>query len=417
MSGLTSSLIAGSPRRYRIVVGLATLLFLATLTIYSVKIRVGGNPRDYYQIEGTFSSAGQGLIAGSDVKVHGVDIGRVRNVRLIDGRARVRMDIKRSCGRWPWSACTVPRQSRVPAAARATIRPKTLFGEKFIDIDPGETEIVGPWLTDEQSLSRDATVGGFELEQVLVDLYPLLKAVKPEELATVLDELAKAGDGKGAQINRVISLSSKAAHDQAGNDAQLDEFLRQLAVVSEELVVLAPVVLDLADDLNATLPDLNKRGAELGRLLDESARLSGDLDALLRRNRPFIDKAVTQGGKTLQQLFNDRESIGPLITGLRQFFQVLGSIGHIDYGDGTKLAAVKFVLNSECPQARFTCGERLTLDGHIVPAATANASSAKGPKPATTVPSIDGIGPIVPKQSDGAQAIVDLLLPTLGGRR
>jgi phospholipid/cholesterol/gamma-HCH transport system substrate-binding protein len=409
MPGFTDQLIAGGQRRYRIVVGLATLLLLATLTILSVKIQVGGNPLSYYQIEGTFSSAGQGLLPGSDVKVHGVDIGRVRNIKLVDGRARVRMDISKKNGGF---------QHKVPATAKATIRPKTLFGEKFIDIDPGPSEVSGPFLPDEGHLLKENTTGGFELEQVLVDLYPLLKAVKPSELTTILDELAKAGDGKGPQINRVISIYAKVTHDQAGNDAQLDEFLRQLATVSEELVATAPVVLGLADDLNATLPSLNARGDELGALLDESARLSNDLDALLTRNRPFIDKAVTEGGKTVQQLFNDRESIGPLVTGLRQFFEVLGSIGHIDYGDGTKLAAVKFVVNADCPQARFACGDRLTIDGKVVPAGAASAAAGKGSAKSTPAPGVlDGAGPLVPKQSSGAQAIVDLLIPTLGPRR
>jgi virulence factor Mce-like protein len=420
MAGV-DGLLAGGQRRYRIVVGLATMLFLSTLVVYSVKTRVGGDPADYYQVEATFATAGQGLIAGSDVKVHGADVGRVKSVRLVQGRAVVRMDIKngRSCKLfvvWCSIKSDEARRHRIPVDARATIRPKTLFGEKFVDVDPGEHEATGPFMRDESRFAADATTGGFELERVLVDLYPLLKAVKPSELATVLDELAKAGDGKGPQINRTISLYATLLHDQAANDAELDEFLRQLATVSEELVDLAPVALQLAGDLNATLPDLNQRSAQLGALLDETTRLSSDLDALLSRNEPTFEKMITQGGKTVQQLFDDRESISPLVKGLRQFFQVLGSVGHIDYGDGTKLAAVKFVANSDCPRARIDCGDRLTLDGKVVPAAT--AASTGRTKPAAGAPGVltgapDG-GPILPVPSTGTQAILDLVLPTLG---
>src|SRR3989337_1485157 len=87
--------LSGSERGYRITVGLVTLLLLASLTVVTVKIRVGGDPQAYYQLNASFTAAGQGLLPGSDVKVRGVDIGRVKNIRLRDGRALVRLDVKK----------------------------------------------------------------------------------------------------------------------------------------------------------------------------------------------------------------------------------------------------------------------------------------------------------------------------------
>lgn len=404
-------LLSGSERGYRIAVGLVTLLVLASCTVFAVKLRVGGDPRAYYQLNASFTAAGQGLLPGSDVKVRGVDIGRVRNIRLRDGRALVRLDIRRS--------------QKVPSTSSATIRPKTLFGEKFVDVDPGAADGTGPYLADEGTVLD--TVGGFELERVLADLYPVLKAVKPQELAVILDSLASAAEGKGPQINRLISTYSEVLGAQATNDAELDQYLRELARLSEGLVGLAPAAVGLATDLNQTLPELNAREAQLTALLDQTTRLSGDLDALLQRNTPFLDKAVTRGGRTLQVLFDDRGQIGPIITGLRQFFQVLSSIGRIPYGDGTQLAAVKYVLDPQCLSGREHCGSSMLPDGRIIsngPAQAATAAAAApapaaagrspAPPPLTTSPAVGGL---LPEPSTGAQAIVDLLGTVLVPRR
>src|SRR5207302_9666 len=172
-----------------------------------------------YQLDATFAAAGQGLTDNSDVKIHGVNVGRVKHVTLVKGRARVRMDIH--------------RHERIPVDAKAIIRPKTLFGEKFIDIDPGPDEATGPFLKDEEVIKD--TLGGFELERVLSELYPVLKAVKPEQLATVIGTLAAGGKGEGDAVNRSLVNFDKVAKVQADHAADTQEFLTDLANLSDEL--------------------------------------------------------------------------------------------------------------------------------------------------------------------------------------
>jgi phospholipid/cholesterol/gamma-HCH transport system substrate-binding protein len=310
-------------RARQIVAGAITILLLASLTIAGVRV-TSGALRPRYQLIARFSSAGQGLQPKSDVKIRGVNIGTVKSVRLDRGRAVVRMDID--------------DDERVPVAASATVRPKTLFGEKFVDIEPGPTEEQGPFLGDEDEIAK--AVGGFELERVLSDAYPLLKAIDVDELATILTELSKAGADLGPTINRSIVNFSVVADQQVGRLDELERFLDDLALLSETLASSAPTLVDTAKDLNVALPELNARGDKVAVALDQAARLSADLADLLEHHRPFLDKAVTEGGKTLQLLFDERGQIPGLVKGLRYFFEVLGSVGRIELGDGTNLAAV-----------------------------------------------------------------------------
>lgn len=116
----------------------------------------------------------------------------------------------------------------------------------------------GPFLRPDGVIAR--TVGGFELEQVLTELHPILQAVKPADLATVLDTLAQAGAGKGTEINRTIRNFSVLADTTARHDADTAQFLSSLADLSDTLAGAAPDIVDAGKTLNQVLPDLNARG-------------------------------------------------------------------------------------------------------------------------------------------------------------
>src|SRR5437764_15449822 len=102
--------------------GLVALTLFAALTVFGVYLGSGKlSPK--YHLHGKFTAAGQGLQNGSDVKIHGINIGQVTTVHLVNGEAQVNM--------WLHDG------QKVPADASATIRPTTLFGETSADIDPG----------------------------------------------------------------------------------------------------------------------------------------------------------------------------------------------------------------------------------------------------------------------------------------
>ena len=326
-------------RSTRMLAGAIVLILLSSLTVFGVRA-ANGALRPRYQVVASFEAAGQGLIEKSDVKIRGVNIGSVKSVKLRDGRALIRMDID--------------DDERVPVASTATIRPKTLFGEKFVDIDPGADETSGPFLTDEQEIAQ--TTGGFELEKVLSEAYPIVQAIDPDELATILAELSAAGDDLGPTVNRTIVNFRKVAEQQAGRTAELARFLDDLALLSETLETTSPVLVDTARDLNVALPELNSRAPQLATALDQAARLSADLADLLEANQPFLDKSITQGGKTIQLLYEERGQLPGLVRGLRYFFEVLGSVGRIELGDGTRLAAVKGILGGGPPCGRTVMG-------------------------------------------------------------
>jgi phospholipid/cholesterol/gamma-HCH transport system substrate-binding protein len=379
-----------------IIIGILSLCLFFGGTAVGVQWAFGAFNSEY-QISGLFSSAGQGLLPGADVKIRGVNIGEVEGVKLEDLQARVTLAIDTG--------------QQIPRDSKATIRPKTLFGEKFIDIEPGKREGNGPYLKDGDELKE--TLGGFELERVLSELYPILKAVDPAELAVVLGGLADAGDGLGEEINRSIVNFQKISEVNAAHAADTQQFLTDFARLADELALRAPDLVTGAELLNETLPELNAHGDDLSTVLDQAARLSRDLSDVLDANRGFMRKSITEGGKTLQLLYDERQQIRPLVNGLRQYLQLLSEAVRIPLGDGTYLAAVKGIMGGGDP-----CGQGLgescfTPEGSPGPPPPPEGSSDEPAPPAppgVVLPPIELPElPPLPVPSTGAQAVTDLL--------
>ena len=315
-------------RNRNVMSGAVGLLIVVSLIAIGIKASFGAFDGGY-ELRGTFAAAGQGLLSGSAVKIRGVNVGEVSSIRLVDNRALIRLRIEDDI--------------QIPETAQAVIRPKTLFGEKFVDILPGEDELDGPYLDDGDEIAD--TLGGFELEQVLTDAYPVLEAVNPAELAVVLDELATAGRGLGPNINRSIVNGATLAELGASNDAEFRQFTTDLALLAEELEIIAPDLVAGARDLNVALPTLNARSEQLDDALTQAARLATDVADLLEANESFTSNALTDGSRALQTVFDRRSQIQPLLLGLTRYTRTLAEAIRVDVGDGTMMAAVKAVVS------------------------------------------------------------------------
>ena len=352
-------------RRNMLTGAIALLLLMSTISV-GVKAAFGAYAGGY-RLVGSFEAAGQGLLPGSDVKIRGVNVGSVRNIRLVDGRARVEVRIHDG--------------EQIPRETTARIRAKTLFGEKFVDLDLSEAdEQKGPFLKPGERFLH--TEGGFELEDVLTDVYPLLKAIDPGELMTVISQLADGGRGLGEAINRSIVHGAEVSDVFAAHVDDTAKFLSDLAALSGQLAASADDLVGIADAGNEVLPILNDHEADLVTILTQTGRLSNDVADLLLNNKPFVDASLSDGSQAVQILYDRRTQVVPLVIGLRQYIQTLTSVTRIPVGDGTLMAAVKGLLGTQvcvlAPCTGTTGGAALSTDGP--PAGTAPDATSPTPR-------------------------------------
>jgi virulence factor Mce-like protein len=173
---------------------------------------------------------GSQLQAGSDVKLRGLIVGEVRSVTTSGGGARLGLALD------PASV------GLIPANVTARLLPKTLFGERFVDLEIPPGAPSDRHLQAGDVIGQDRTAVAIELEQVFDDLLPLLRTVKPEKLAATLNALASALEGRGRRLGQNLVL--------------VDDYFKQLNPKMPEIQADISGLADLASTYAVAAPDL-----------------------------------------------------------------------------------------------------------------------------------------------------------------
>jgi virulence factor Mce-like protein len=229
---------------------------------------------------------GNQLSKHADVKLRGIIVGEVRSVSSDGDVATLELAIDRDKARL------------VPSDVRAQLLPKTLFGEKQVVLVPPLHD-ASRSVRDGDVIQQDRSSTALETERALNDLLPLLKALRPQEVSTLLTNLSTAVRDRGNRLGE--SAASMAAYFARINP--------KLPDVGSDFGGLA----DLADNLAATSPDLLK---ELDNLAASSRNLTDErasLDAFLTSSSEFArqtDDLVRENERRLVAL--SRDSVEPL---------------------------------------------------------------------------------------------------------
>ncbi|MEO3785848.1 MCE family protein [Actinocorallia sp. B10E7] len=172
--------------------------------------------------------AGLQLLEHSDVKIRGLIVGEVRKISVTDEGAVMDLAIQKD------------KAGFIPANATGRLLPKTLFGEKYIDLAP-PAQPSQP-IRDGVVLHQDKSAESIEIDQVLNNLMPLLQAVQPEKLNATLTAVATALEGRGDQLGE--------------NLEQLDRLLGKVNPELNTLVHDIKALGDVSDIYADATPDL-----------------------------------------------------------------------------------------------------------------------------------------------------------------
>jgi phospholipid/cholesterol/gamma-HCH transport system substrate-binding protein len=259
--------------RYR-VLGISMVIVIALLLALTVALF---NKAFTPVLEVTVKSerAGLQLLPHSDVKVRGLIVGEVRDTDATAEGATLHLALD------PDKAKLVPRN------VQARLLPKTLFGEKYVDLQiPAQAG--PPGLREGQVIQQDRSQAAVEIDKVLNDLLPLLQAVKPAELNATLNALATALQGRGDQIGRNIEEADELLRKINPQLGTLVHDLHGLADVSDIYHAAAPDLIQTLRNLNVTSRTITDKTATIEQLIPATTALAQDGDVFMRHNGPKI---------------------------------------------------------------------------------------------------------------------------------
>ena len=220
-------------------------------------------------------NSGATLQSDSDVKVRGVIVGRVASVDSTGDGANVHLEIQ-------------PDKARMlPANVSAQLLPKTLFGERYVSLDPPKNP-AGPRLASGDVISQDRTRSAIELEQVLSDTMPVLQALHPQDLAATLNSLNQALQGRGKPLGETISELNSYVAQMNPSLPHLKNDLHQMVGVAQHYDRAAPQVLEAMRNLTTTSRTLVDQQQNLRTMTSQLTTTSVDATQFLSQNRNNI---------------------------------------------------------------------------------------------------------------------------------
>ncbi len=257
---------APSTAQLLVIVGFALSCFGILLFLW---VTFGG-PTPFrakpYEVKIPFNEATQ-LAEQSDVRISGVNVGKVQSIALSPNRkqALATVDID-------------DQYAPVPESTRAILRTKTLLGETYIELTPGNGN--GPQLADGGTLPAANVAQSVQLDEIFRTFNPQTRAAFQEWM----QEAAVAIQGQGQSLSYALGEFEPTFTD-------LDRLFR---VLDTQRVAIGQLFRNGA----VTFQALRGREGQLASLIQSSnavftttARRDRDIEALFRAFPTFQDES------------------------------------------------------------------------------------------------------------------------------
>jgi len=286
--------------------GIAYLVLIAFLVLLSV---MTFNKQLPWQGAATVtlrtSTPGLELNPHSDVKFEGLRVGEVRKITS-DGRvATIELALDKG------------KLGLIPANIDAAIVPKTLFGEKFVDLRLPKSPSAARLSAGGEIRQSTTSV---EIGTLFSLLVPVLDALQPEQLSVILNSLAQALDGRGETLARGLNQLQAFL---VKVDPHLDTFTRdigQFARTADIYAASAPDLLKLlSESAGISRELLLPQEQEFGSFLGQVGATSGDVKQVLATNAENLIRISGRSRPVLALLAEYSKALPCFLKGLHTF--------------------------------------------------------------------------------------------------
>ncbi|MEU6134154.1 MCE family protein [Nocardioides sp. NPDC047086] len=271
---------------------------------------------DRSEVRLTTGTLGNALQVGSDVKLRGVPVGTVRTVSAREGGAELTLALEPDV------------LSDLSADTTARLLPKTLFGERYVALQPTAS---GSELSAGDTIEQDRSDEAVELEQVLDELLPVLKAIQPHKLNATLSELATMLRDNGDDIGQAFSAWADYLRKLNPLVPQMADDLAALGRVAGHYEEAAPDLLDALDTMTVTAATLVDQQRQIADTFRSVTTTAADTDRWLERNRETIVVLADTSRDALRAVSPYAASFPCLFSALRDFAPVMAK----NLGKGT----------------------------------------------------------------------------------
>ncbi|MGV0794864.1 MCE family protein [Mycolicibacterium sp. XJ1819] len=292
---------------WRLAVFVTVCLF-GIFTMIAVFGQFRFDDRDSYSA--VFSSA-SGLKADQMVRIGGVEVGKVRGVRVQpDTSVRVDFDVERSV--------------HLTTGSRAVIRYENLVGDRYLSLEQGEP---GTNLQPGQTISAEQTAPALDLDALVGGFRPLFRALNPEQVNRLTGELIQAFQGQGEALSSLLAHVGSFSTALADRDALIGDVISNLDAVMTSVGDQSGQLDVAVDNLSALIDGLAQRRTALADGVGQLDAAAASVAGLLQEARPPLRATVNQLDRVASQAVADHEYLDNLLATLPDRYRVLARQG------------------------------------------------------------------------------------------
>ena len=291
---------------------LVLLLFTAIIVVVFGQMRFD-RTTGYSAI---FSNS-SGLRPGQFVRASGVEVGKVKDVKLIEGGSKARVDFD------------VDRSLELFEESTASVRYLNLIGDRYLELKRGDSDRrmpsggTIPVERTEPALDLDALIGGFR---------PLFRALDPEKVNTIAQSIITVFQGQGGTINDILDQTASLTSTLADRDQAIGEVIRNLNTVLDTTVRHQEQFDETLVNFERLITGLKNRADPIASSVADISDAAGTVADLLTDNRPLLQDTVGYLDAVQQPLVDQKDQLNDILVRLPDALKIIGRAGGV-YGD------------------------------------------------------------------------------------
>ncbi|WP_120312401.1 MCE family protein [Mycobacterium mantenii] len=295
--------VTSADRRSPFVLGVMGTVILACVTVVAFqynKLPFIKNTDDYAAY---FAEAG-GIKPGNTVRVSGMGVGRVSDLRLEGTKVRV--------------GFTVRTGVELGDRTEAAIKTETILGAKMLELTPrGSGQLSG-------TIPLERTTSPYELPDALGDLTTTISGLDTAQLSTALTTLADTLKATPSNLRPALDGVARFSDTLNGRDAQLRSLLGDANKVSTVLGKRSQQIAGLVANSNALLAALLDERDSLDALMNNLTAASHQISGLVNDNRTQLKPALDKLNGVLEILDNRKEDIQKTLPKFKRYAMSFG---------------------------------------------------------------------------------------------
>jgi phospholipid/cholesterol/gamma-HCH transport system substrate-binding protein len=274
------------------------LLVAALVTAWTAAVTGEYRPGDRDTYEAVFDDV-SGLSVGDDVRIAGVDVGKVKGIDVqADNTVRVTFDVS--------------SEQELTTATHAAIQYRNLTGDRIIQLSQGRNGAQAQSLEAGGTIPAAHTAAALDLDTLLNGFRPLFQGLSPTEINDLSGEVVQVLQGQQSAIGTLVSHVASFTTTIGSREQLIGQVIRNLNSVMGTVDDHSESLKDMIDGLDTLVVGLDKQDDQVLDAAGQIDRFAQATSTLLAGARGDVRtdlmsllvaaRGVNQHADTLEQV-------------------------------------------------------------------------------------------------------------------